>query len=156
MFVSLTRLRLRSFRFVPLFMWANEKTVKQLVASAGFCEGKLLVAGPREFWTVTVWADENSMRKFRAAGAHLGAMGKLAGWCDEASVAHWSQDVEAIPDWETVHARMRDTGRPSRVDHPSPAHAAKPWTVPSPNWRIERPLKGLNPGSSTVAPAPAP
>ena len=140
MFVSLTRLHIRSFRFLPQFMWTNEKAVKQLVSSPGFCAGKLLVAGPREFWTVTMWTDESGMRKYRGSGAHLKAMGRLAGWCDEASVAHWSQDHEAIPDWETLHARMRDTGRPSRLDYPSPAHATKPWKAPPPRWRIERPF----------------
>ena len=155
-FVSLTRLHIRSLRFLPQFMWTNEGIVKQLLSTHGFLAGKLSVAGPREFWTVTVWTDETSMRKYRSAGAHLKAIGRLAEWCDEASVAHWSQDSEAMPDWETLHQRMQDTGRRSRVNHPSKGHASEPWTLPLPRWRLERPLKGANPGSTTVLPPVTP
>jgi hypothetical protein len=143
LFISLTRLQLRSYRFIPQFLWINEKAVKQLISSPGFVEGKLLLAGPRQFWTVTVWTDENSMRKYRGTGAHLKAMGKLAGWCDEASVAHWKQTSETIPDWETLRKQMQASGRRSRVNHPSREHVKEPWTLPAPRWRLERPVKGV-------------
>ena len=155
-FISLTRLHIRALRFLPQFFWTNEKVVKQLLSTPGFITGKLLLGSAREFWTVTVWADEGSMRKYRSAGPHLKAMGRLAEWCDEASVAHWFQDSEAIPDWETLHRRMQDTGRRSRVNYPAQGHASEPWTLPLPRWRLERPLKGTNPGSTTVHPPVTP
>jgi hypothetical protein len=51
-------------------------------------------------------------------------MGKLAEWCDEASVVHWNQETADLPKWHEAHRRMVAEGRPSRVRHPSPAHQA--------------------------------
>ncbi|WP_299646173.1 hypothetical protein [uncultured Jannaschia sp.] len=48
-------------------------------------------------------------------------MPKLARWCDQASVVHWTAD--AAPDWAEAERRMRREGRPSKVRHPSPRHA---------------------------------
>lgn len=141
MFVSITRLHIRSLRFLPNFLWNTEESVRQLLAEPGFRGGKLLMGGPFEFWTITVWNEEASMRRYRAAGAHLKAMGKLADWCDEASVAHWLQETDAVPDPETSRRRMVENGRRSKVNHPSARHIAEPWTVPQPRWRIERSLK---------------
>lgn len=115
--------------------------MRQLVTDPGFQAGKLLMGSPREFWTVSVWDDQNSMRRYRSSGAHLKAMGRLAHWCDEASVAHWPQETEAVPDWETARRQMIENGRRSKVNHPSTRHSAEPWVIPKPRWRLERPLK---------------
>ena len=70
----------------------------------------------------TAWQDEAAMRAFMMAMPHRGAMGKLAGWCDEASVVHWTQDTTGLPDWQEAHRRMATEGRRSRVRRPSEAH----------------------------------
>jgi hypothetical protein len=74
------------------------------------------------FWTKTAWEDEGAMRAFLMALPHRRAMGKLAGWCNEASVVHWYQESADLPDWQEAHRRMAAEGRRSRVLHPSPAH----------------------------------
>lgn len=138
MLVSLTRLRLRSWWYMPAFLIANERAFAQLVRSAGFAGGKLLVDAHRTFWTITVWQSEKDMRAFRSSGAHSEAMRHLPRWCDEASVAHWNQGTTDLPAWTEAHERMRKTGRPSRVEKPSPAHER--FEVPPPRLRplIER------------------
>ena len=69
-----------------------------------------------------MWADEAAMRAYRVADPHLTAMRKLLEWCDEASVFHY--DGDTLPSIDEAFARMRDHGRPSKVNHPSPDHAA--------------------------------
>jgi hypothetical protein len=140
MLVSVTRLQLRFFRFLPQFFWINRKTIQQIVKAPGFRQGLLRLGGPRVFWTVTVWKDEGSMRQYRGSGAHGQAMKLLAGWCDEASVVHWTQDTETLPDWDTMHTRMQEQGRRSKVNHPSASQRGEPWIVPRPRWRIEQSL----------------
>ncbi|MCJ2007811.1 DUF3291 domain-containing protein [Methylobacterium sp. E-016] len=122
LWISLTRLRLRSWRFVPGFAWYGVRSGLQARNAAGYRDGALLDDAKLTFWTVTAWADEAAMRAYVLAGDHRAAMGKLSRWCDEASVAHWI--APGLPDWPEADRRMRETGRPSKVRHPSPAHAA--------------------------------
>jgi hypothetical protein len=56
------------------------------------------------------------------AGPHREAMPKLAQWCDEAAVAHWSQDSEMLPSWDAAVLHLTEHGRLSRVRYPSAAH----------------------------------
>jgi len=63
------------------------------------------------------------MRRFRNAGIHAGAMRKLLDWCDEASFAHYASESEELPSEDAAYQRL-EAGRTSKVNHPSPAHAA--------------------------------
>ncbi len=54
MFLSVTRLRIRSLRFLLPFLWRNQGTVRQIQITPGFIEGKLLPDAKRTFWTVTL------------------------------------------------------------------------------------------------------
>jgi hypothetical protein len=62
------------------------------------------------------------MKAFMVSGVHRTVMPKLLNWCDEASVARWTQDSDQLPTWDDVHLRMQRDGRSSRVNHPSEAH----------------------------------
>ena len=129
-FVSVTRLRLRSVRFLPAFAVHTLGSLRQVRASAGFRGGSLLPDRRWTFWTLTVWDDRNAMRAYMTAGAHRTAMPKLLDWCDEASVAHWDAPDDTMPGWAAAAARMRREGRPSKVHRPSPDHAAMRYAEP--------------------------
>jgi len=122
-FVSLTRLRIRSVRYLPLFAIYALRSLRQAKKSPGFLTGALLPDRSRTFWTMTAWHGHDSMRGFMTAGAHKRAMPHLMQWCDEASVAHWEQDGSILPSWEEADRRMRESGRASKVNNPSPDHA---------------------------------
>ncbi len=124
MFVSVTRLRLRSIGFLPAFAWHTWASRRQLRRAAGFVGGQLAAEGARGFWTVTGWTDEAAMRRYRNTSAHQRAMPRLLHWCDEASVAHWEQEDPALPGPAESLDRMVREGRLSKVRHPSAAHAA--------------------------------
>jgi hypothetical protein len=129
-FVSLTRLRIRSFRFVPLFALHTWRSLRQLKRASGFQTGAILSDRSWTFWTITVWDAEESMRKFMLSGAHKIAMAHLMDWCDEASVAHWSQPDTQLPSWTEADRRIRESGRASKVRHPSPQHASLSYKAP--------------------------
>jgi hypothetical protein len=122
-FVSLTRLRIRSVRFLPLFLLYAIRSNKQVSKALGFQTGKLLNDRNWTFWTMTASDSQESMSAFMTSGTHKQAMPHLMHWCDEASVAHWTQPEAALPTWEEADQRMRETGRSSKVLHPSPNHA---------------------------------
>ena len=139
MFVSITRLRIRRFWFLlPFFLW-NERATRQIVRTKGFVVGATLMDRQRAFWTTSVWESEAAMKAYRGSGAHASAMPKLAGWCDEASIAHWQQPDSVLPSWEVAHERMVRDGRSSKVQRPSPNHERR--VIPPPRTTMSRPLK---------------
>lgn len=130
MFVSVTRLRIRSLRFLPTFAWMTYMTKRQLGRASGFVGGKLQPDAHWTFWTVTVWTDERQMKAYRGSQAHGKAMPRLAKWCDEGAYTHWSQDSESVPSMEEAWERLQKDGRLSRVEHPSADHTAKIFPKP--------------------------
>ena len=129
-FVSLTRLRIRSIRFLPAFIVHTLRSLRQVKRSAGFKGGGLLPDRRWTFWTMTAWDSQASMRAYMTTGSHKQAMPKLMRWCDEASVAHWEQDEITLPSWTEADQRMRATGRVSKVLHPSAEHAGLRYREP--------------------------
>jgi hypothetical protein len=129
-FISLTRLRVRSFRFVPLFLLHTFRSLRQVKKAAGFQRGALLADRSWTFWTMTAWDNHESMRRFMTTGSHLRAMPHLLHWCDEASLAHWEQQETTLPSWTEAHKRMREGGRASKVQNPSPQHATLSYRAP--------------------------
>ncbi len=129
-FVSLTRLRIRSFRFVPFFAFHTLSSLGQVKKAPGFQHGALLNDRNWTFWTMTAWDTPESMRRYMTTGPHKKAMPHLMNWCDEASVAHWEQPDSTLPSWIEADKRMRETGRISKVRHPSPRHATLSYETP--------------------------
>ncbi|MFJ5487986.1 DUF3291 domain-containing protein [Hansschlegelia beijingensis] len=129
-FISITRLRVRSLRFMPQFVVHTLRSMRQAKRAGGYFGGALLADRRLTFWTMTLWRDQEEMRRYMTSGAHLRTMPKLLDWCDEASVVHWVQDGLTAPDWLEAARRMRADGRASKVRHPSPDH--RELTFPAP------------------------
>ncbi len=118
-FISITRLRVKSFISLPRFFVANEASIKVLIQTRGFVEGKELVDKNLTFWTMTMWEAENNMKEFRNSLPHRKAMQKLPDWCDEASYLHWMQEEKVLPDWQTAYEKMITEGKTTKVRFPS-------------------------------------
>src|SRR5207302_9119544 len=99
MFASVTRLRVRSLRYVPGFLWMTFLSQRQVVRAPGFLGGKLLIDARWTFWTLT-WESEGDMKSFRGSDSHAKVMPRLAEWCDEAAYAHWAHDGDSVSSWE--------------------------------------------------------
>lgn len=121
-FVSITRLRLRSLRYLPAFMRDALITAQQAKKAPGNLRVRLRKTQGLTFWTLTVWQNESAMAAYRVSGPHKKAMPKLQQWCDEASVANWSQDTDVLPGWKEIKARMLSGGHLSRLTYPSRMH----------------------------------
>ena len=67
-FVSATRLRVRSVFFLPQFFWHTFRSQKQAKSTSGMLGGRLMLEARWVFWTVTVWESEGAMRTFRGSG----------------------------------------------------------------------------------------
>lgn len=121
-FVSITRLRVRSWRFLPGFFYQTLVSALQARSAEGNLNLDLLRDAHSTYWTRTVWTSEQAMKSFMISGAHRKAMSHLLNWCDEASVVHWTQDSSDPPTWFEAHAKLLQIGRPSKVLHPTEAH----------------------------------
>src|SRR5688500_19607227 len=82
---SITRLRLRSARFLPGFALHTWRSARQARRSPGYLSGYFARGRGLTFWTVTTWADPDAMRAYRNNGAHVRPMPRLIGWCGEAA-----------------------------------------------------------------------
>jgi hypothetical protein len=120
-FVSVTRLRVRSWRYVPVFLIQSIRSALQAKRAAGSLAVAILRDADRAFWTRTVWRDEAAMRAFMRSGVHRRIMARLPQWCDEAALVCWVQDASEPPSWVEAHRRLQGEGRRSRVSHPSEA-----------------------------------
>lgn len=99
-------------------------STRQIRRAPGFIAGWLGGEDAYGQWTATVWESETAMRAFRNSAAHLTAMPRLIGWCDEASFTHWEQDTPDVPAADVAYERMAQGGRLSKVRRPSARHAA--------------------------------
>jgi quinol monooxygenase YgiN len=129
-FVSVTRLRIRKWRYLPAFFYYTLLSAWQARRAAGNLGLSIHRDAGQVYWTITVWRDEAAMREFRNHGAHLRAMPKLRDWCDEATYAHWEQESATPPDLATGYERLIAEGIVSKVKHPSAEHEARAFPRP--------------------------
>ncbi len=128
--VSITRCRVRSIWFVPIFMIHAQRSIAQVRNAKGCLSMALLKDKDHAFWTMIMWIDERSMKEYMTSGLHREAMPSLAAWADEASVVHWHQDHAERPDWNEAARRMKAEGRPSKLRHAGPHHTDMSFPAP--------------------------
>jgi hypothetical protein len=121
-FVSITRLRVRRWRYLPQFLIQSIRAARQAKRAPGTLAVSILRDADRAFWTRTVWSDDTAMRSFMQSGVHRQIMARLPQWCDEAALVHWVQDGEEPPSWAEAHRCLQHDGRRSRVNDPTDAH----------------------------------
>jgi hypothetical protein len=114
MLASVTRLRVRSVRSLPLFVWETFLSQRQAVRAPGFLGGGLLLDAHRTFWTLTVWESERLMKAFRGTAPHAKVMPRLVEWCAEASYAHWIPTGASVRSWPEAYEHLVAEGRFSR------------------------------------------
>lgn len=121
MLASITRLRLRSWRFLLPFVLHASRSQKQAQAAQG-CFG-VITRKTRglAFWTLSVWEGEAQLRAYLASHPHRSAIPKLFPWCDEAATTHWNVESPSLPQWTEATAKLLENGRLLRVRFPSEA-----------------------------------
>jgi hypothetical protein len=129
--VSVTRLRVRSWRFLPVFFIQAIRSARQAAATEGNLAVRVLRNPRNTFWTAAMWTNIESMRQFMLAGVHGSVMRRLLNWCDEAALFHWTHDGAELPTWPELYVRLKNEGRRSKVNHPSPAHTAYQFPEPT-------------------------
>jgi heme-degrading monooxygenase HmoA len=110
---------LKSFRRVPAFMCRSLKIMKQVDAAPGIV-GWSLGANvlKREFYTLSVWRDAESLRRFVRAGAHLASAAEFEHDMRRPSIFVYYKLLgrDLPPSWNDAFARQREQdGRAHRA-----------------------------------------
>ncbi|MDP9073947.1 MAG: hypothetical protein M3N98_07200 [Actinomycetota bacterium] len=75
---------------------------RQLAQTEGLVRWASVVAGPREFWTVTVWRSRHDMLEFMRSGAHEDIMWMFSKWLESFWLMRWRPGATEIGLWQEV------------------------------------------------------
>ena len=106
----LTYLPLKRWRAIPKFMRYTSQIQRQLADSEGLIgyalDAKVL---SRDFWTLSVWEDEASLRRFVQQNPHEKVMMDLLPHMGQTAFFPFNVDASSIPpDWEDTKRCMRE------------------------------------------------
>jgi hypothetical protein len=76
-FVSVTRLRVQAWRYLPIFFVQTLRSAWQARSAKNCLSVFVLREAHRTFWTRTVWTDASSMKSFMLSGVHRQVMPSL-------------------------------------------------------------------------------
>ncbi len=122
--LTVTRLRLRSIRFLPEFLLRSQAIFKQTRSPQGNLGVKLRKTKGLAFWTLTAWDSPQAMVQFVREPLHFRAIPMLDHWCDQAATVTWSNPTEVWPSWNQAAARLGNAGQLYELTRPSPEHAS--------------------------------
>ena len=102
-------LPLKRFRTVPRFLRYSGAIAEQLERTRGLVgfafRGKIIA---REFYTLSVWDDEQALMDFVRAEPHLGTMGALRPHMAETKFVRWRVKGPRVPpSWEDALRALR-------------------------------------------------
>lgn len=100
LFVFTTRSRLRGPWFFPSMMLATLRVRRQLASNPDVVRWASVVAGPTEFWTVTVWKNRHDMQEFMRSGAHEDIMWMFSRWLRSFWLMRWRPGPLEHGRWE--------------------------------------------------------
>jgi hypothetical protein len=95
-----TRSHLRAVRFLPSMLVATLRVRRQLVRAGGVVRWASVIAGPREFWTVTVWSSRHAMQEFMRSDAHGDVMWSVGRWLDSFWLMRWRPGSQELGSWD--------------------------------------------------------
>lgn len=108
----LTYLPLKSFWRLPQFFGFTAQILRQLSTAPGGI-GYAALARPlrREFWTLSVWEDEEELRAFVYDVPHVRVMAALAPHLGKTSFVRWDVSGAGVPPgWQDAFGRLSRGG----------------------------------------------
>ncbi|MFN2506294.1 MAG: hypothetical protein ABR540_19115 [Acidimicrobiales bacterium] len=103
LFAVTTRSRLRGPWFFPQMMIASLRIRRQLRRDTGVVRWASVVAGPSEFWTITVWHSRHDMQEFMRSGAHDEIMWLFSKWLRSFWLMRWRPGATEMGEWKGLN-----------------------------------------------------
>ena len=102
LFAVTTRSRLKGPWLFPAMMVASLRVRRQLATTGDVVRWASIVAGPSEFWTITVWRSRHDMQEFMRSGAHDDIMWLFSKWLKSFWLMRWRPGPDEIGRWKGV------------------------------------------------------
>lgn len=125
MYLSMTRLKLKSTAYLLPFFIQNEQVIRQLRTSKGFLKGKQLATPNLSMWTVTLWSSKEDIRAFYLSGSHKQVMKNINKWSSEAVAGHQEIDFIELPSWQEIRNKLIAVGHFANLEKASSAHSKR-------------------------------
>jgi hypothetical protein len=90
----------------------------------------VLAEANNTYWTRTAWRGRAEMDSFVGSEPHLGTMGRIDNWCDEATFVDWEQASAGALDWQDGYRRLVAGGQPASLTHGTAAHQTRDFPAP--------------------------
>jgi hypothetical protein len=140
-FTVTTRSRLRGPWFFPQMMIASLRIRRQLRRDTQVVRWASVVAGPSEFWTITVWHSRHDMQEFMRSGAHDEIMWLFSKWLRSFWLMRWRPAPLEVGQWKGLG-----------MAQPERAYAAEGPANGQRDARLERALEYLPKLKNAMAP----
>jgi len=118
LFAFTTRSRLRGPWYFPHMLIASMRIRRQLKRTGNVVRWASIIAGPTEFWTITVWHSRHDMQEFMRSGAHEEIMWLFSKWLRSFWLMRWRPGPEELGQWKGLSMGQPDPLYPS--DGPRP------------------------------------
>lgn len=102
LFAVTTRSRLKGPWLFPAMMLASLRVRRQLAGTGDVVRWASIVAGPSEFWTITVWRSRHDMQEFMRSGAHDEIMWLFSKWLKSFWLMRWRPGPDEIGRWKGI------------------------------------------------------
>jgi hypothetical protein len=104
-----TFLPLKSWKYMVPFQLMTSKVLKQVKQTKGVVNYAVKADFPKKhFWTLSIWKDQNSLRRFVMAEPHATAIKKFTEWAGEDSAfVEWTSSTDSI-DWTEALERLKN------------------------------------------------
>ena len=103
-----TQLPLQDWRGLSAFLKHTRHLRRVLAVCPGLVGyGFRFTLNPLEFWTASVWVDEESLWTFVHGAGHVAAVKELLGYTGHTRVAHWPIHGSCVPEpWSEIRLKF--------------------------------------------------
>ena len=102
-------LPLKSWRYMIPFQLMTSKVLKQIKLSKGVASYAVKADFPgKHFWTLSIWKDQDSLRRFVTAESHATAVKKFTEWSgNDSAFVEWTSQSDTI-DWVEALKKLQN------------------------------------------------
>jgi anti-sigma regulatory factor (Ser/Thr protein kinase) len=123
-----THSRTRSLRYTLPVLLAGKHIERELRDAPGCERYANVIAGPREFWTMTIWRDASQMRDWMRDGTHGQVMWQQPHWLECYWGMRWKPGRHSFGQWEG------EPWQAAELDSSESSTATPPRALPAMPW----------------------